>query len=275
MQSEIVPVQTLVTSPIHMMSTSLQSTDSISSGTVTHSTAVSESRYHSLDTSLTYSPTVRMTPHTIRESTQPTVNYTTVPSSSASSEILSQVNTVATPQSIPSQAALLSAVPTTPLSVHSALSSTIISLLSQAISGTSSSISSPPQATPSVQPATIDSKYLFWVTLVCGNISRCQGCANKILRDANGKPLPPPDDIVLQHKEQVLFNNPNTGLFQLSKDYRNVYYHARKSCVCRKYPTFQPILHCRINGQTLQVLKQTHLDYLAKEFGIKFSQRPG
>ena len=148
-----------------------------------------------------------------------------------------------------SQAALLSAVPTImPLSVHSALLSTIISLLSQAISGTSSST----QATSSVQPATIDSKYLFWVTTLCGS---CQGCGNIILRDADSKPLPPPNDIVLQHKEQVLFNNPNTGLFQLSKDYGNVYYHVRKSCVCTKYSTFQPILHCRLNEQTLQALK--------------------
>jgi hypothetical protein len=52
----------------------------------------------------------------------------------------------------------------------------------------------------------IDPNYLFWVMIVGGNISRCQGCSGKIL-----KPLPPPEDLVLQHKEQVLFQNPNTG----------------------------------------------------------------
>ena len=44
--------------------------------------------------------------------------------------------------------------------------------------------------------------------------------------------LSPPGDIVLQHKERVLFLNPNTGVYQLSCDYHNVYYHAQKSCVC-------------------------------------------
>ena len=47
------------------------------------------------------------------------------------------------------------------------------------------------------------------------------------MRDASGKPLPSPNDLVIQHKEQVMFNNPNTGKYQLSRDYKNVYYHAR------------------------------------------------
>jgi len=43
--------------------------------------------------------------------------------------------------------------------------------------------------------------YLFWVMLVTGNISRCQGCGGKIKRCASGKPLLPPEDLVMQHKE--------------------------------------------------------------------------
>ena len=35
---------------------------------------------------------------------------------------------------------------------------------------------------------------LFWVMIVSGNISRCQGCSEKILRGVDGKSLPPPDD---------------------------------------------------------------------------------
>ncbi len=88
---------------------------------------------------------------------------------------------------------------------HSALSS----LITQVLAGARSN--------------TIDPNHLFWILTVSGNISRCQGCAGKILRAADGKPLPPP---VLQHKEQVLFQNPKTGTFQLSHDFRNVYYHA-------------------------------------------------
>ena len=66
----------------------------------------------------------------------------------------------------------------------------------------------------------------FWICFAKGNISRCNGCKGRIRR------LSPPGDIVLQHKERVLFLNPNTGVYQLSCDYHNVYYHAQKSCVC-------------------------------------------
>ena len=76
----------------------------------------------------------------------------------------------------------------------------------------------------------IDPKYLFWLVVLGGYISRCQGCSGKIF-----KSLPPPEDIVLQHKEQVLFQNPNTGSYQLSREHRNVYYHAQLSCVLRKF----------------------------------------
>ena len=43
----------------------------------------------------------------------------------------------------------------------------------------------------------------FWVAFIFGNVSRCCGCKGKILRDDNKRPLPPPDDIVLGHKEYV------------------------------------------------------------------------
>ena len=36
-----------------------------------------------------------------------------------------------------------------------------------------------------------------------------------------GKPLPPPDDDV-HHRETVIFQNPNTGIFQASHEPRNV-----------------------------------------------------
>ena len=44
------------------------------------------------------------------------------------------------------------------------------------------------------------------------------------MRNPDGKALPPPNNLVVQHKEQVMLNNPNTGIYQLSRDYRNVYY---------------------------------------------------
>jgi hypothetical protein len=35
----------------------------------------------------------------------------------------------------------------------------------------------------------------------------------------------------MRHREQVLFQNPYTGFFQLSKELRNVYYHPWKTCL--------------------------------------------
>ena len=78
----------------------------------------------------------------------------------------------------------------TSLSSDTATNRALSSLLSQVLAGARSS--------------TIDQNHLFWIMLVSGNISHCQGCGGKILRDASNNPLPPPDDDVLQHKEQVL-----------------------------------------------------------------------
>ena len=93
----------------------------------------------------------------------------------------------------------------------------------------------------------IDRNYLFWIVFVSGNISCCQGCANKIMWNADGKALPPPNDLVMQHKEQVIFTNPNTGKYQMSRQHRNVYYHACVNCIRQNFLSFSPIQHCHIN----------------------------
>ena len=60
-----------------------------------------------------------------------------------------------------------------------------------------------PQSTVAQGPVQTSQADLFWVMMISGNISRCQGCSGKILRGGNGKPLPPPDNLVVQHKEHV------------------------------------------------------------------------
>ena len=55
----------------------------------------------------------------------------------------------------------------------------------------------------------------FWLALLFGNVSRCNGCKGKIARDANSKVLPPPDDIVFGHK---VFLNPRSGMFEQSRE---------------------------------------------------------
>ena len=47
----------------------------------------------------------------------------------------------------------------------------------------------------------------------------------------------------VQHKEYVLLKNPHTGMHQMSKDRRNVYYHATLDCLRQKYLAFQ-LLTC-------------------------------
>ena len=81
------------------------------------------------------------------------------------------------------------------------------------------------------------------------------------MKGPSGKPLPPPDDLVLQHKEQVMFQNPKTGNFQLSCDLRNVYYYARMACVRRKYPTFNGQQHLRISNDVQHCLSSQHKAY--------------
>ena len=101
------------------------------------------------------------------------------------------------------------------------------------------------------EPVDVD---LFWVHSVKGNISRCTGCAQRDLRAVNGKPHPPPHDLCLQHKEQVLFENPKTGCYQMSRDRRNVYYHAQLACVQRKFVDFRPHLHLKVSIGLLKIL---------------------
>ena len=81
-----------------------------------------------------------------------------------------------------------------------------------------------PTPTPFVQQEPRPSIFSpLWLCFVRGNISRCNGCKGKIGRQGK-KPLPPPDDLVLCHRETVVFQNPNTGIFQASHKPRNIYY---------------------------------------------------
>ena len=108
----------------------------------------------------------------------------------------------------------------------------------------------------------------LWLCFVRGNISRCNGCKGKIGRMGK-KPLPPPDDVVLRHKETVVFQNPNTGNYQASYEPRNVYYHAWKTCVAAHFCNFNPAMHIKIEEAVKQGLTAVHIQHLAQEFNIK------
>ena len=103
----------------------------------------------------------------------------------------------------------------------------------------------------------------FWVTFPTARVSRCQGCLGQICHSCT-----PPWNIALQHKQQVLFQNPNTGTWQLSRDLRNTYYHVSKKCVVTKYPQFRASQSVKISKTVRQCLLPTHFELIAKEFGI-------
>ena len=178
------------------------------------------------------------------------------------SQVNQQVPASSQQQTMPSSLPNSSPTLASPLAANA-----LITLISQVLSN----CNSPTQLSTSGTASVIDPNYLVWVMILSGNISRCQGCSGKIMRNSDGKVLPPPDDLVLQHKERVLFNNPKTGMYQLSSDHRNVYYHPRLSCVKPKFPFFNPGQHCRVNKDTFVRLTQVHKDYIFKEFGISFS----
>lgn len=105
----------------------------------------------------------------------------------------------------------------------------------------------------------------FFLQFVKGNISRCAGCGKRDLRGVDGKPHPPPDDLCLQHKEYVLFENPRTGAYQQSRDLRNVYYHANKMCVHPKYPNPHIVVSQDVKVKLLTI----HINHIMCQFGLQ------
>lgn len=104
----------------------------------------------------------------------------------------------------------------------------------------------------------------FFLLFVKGNISRCAGCGKRDLRGVDGKPHPPPDDLCLQHKEYVVFENPRTGSYQQSRDLRNVYYHVRKTCLQLKFPRPHIIVSQDIKSRLLTI----HRNHVLHQFGL-------
>ena len=108
----------------------------------------------------------------------------------------------------------------------------------------------------------------FWILFIFGNISRCNGCKGRISRDQNKKLLPPPDDIVFGHKEYVIFQNQRSGMFEQSRDKRNVYYHPWKTCIAPHFSDFDPKKHIVVLESVKGKLLHMHKQFILKEFGV-------
>ena len=100
----------------------------------------------------------------------------------------------------------------------------------------------------------------FCVMFLNARILRCQGCRGKIEQGH-----PSPGDIVLQHKEYVLFQNPRTGNWQMSKDLRNTYYHPRLQCIAHLHQGFSSS-EMLVRDDVRQNLNVTHVSHLNTEF---------
>lgn len=225
----------------------------VTSAVTSYPTSVSVVSQGNINATITSCNTVHLSTSTTRSPAVPIQQFPTATSTASTSTVTTTASTSAASSS-------------QNISINQAAASALANIISQILSGGTSTLNMASSSTVS----SIDSNYLFWIVLVSGNISRCQGCLGKIGRGADGKPLPPPDDLVVQHKEQVLFNNPNTGNYQLSREHRNVYYHAKLQCIQKKFPSFIPSLHCRMYHLTLQKITQGHKDYIMKEFHLRF-----
>lgn len=124
------------------------------------------------------------------------------------------------------------------------------------------------QTTATIQSSPSDSSVgqPFCVMFLTPQISRCQGCRGRI---EQGQPIP--GDLVLQHKEHVLFQNPRTGTWQMSHDLRNTYYHPRMECVARIHPDFSSA-EIQVKGDIRRRLGPIHFRHLYGEFGTFFSE---
>ena len=94
------------------------------------------------------------------------------------------------------------------------------------------------------------------------------GVKGKSLEAKERNLLPPPDDLVLGHKERVLYQNPHSGRFELSRDKRNVYYHPWRTCVAPYFRDFRPRVHITIHENVRSKLLPAHKSFLKTEFGI-------
>ena len=124
-------------------------------------------------------------------------------------------------------------------------------------------------STSNAGPLQDHEKQPFILAFVRGNISRCIGCGLKDLRQIDEKPHPPPGDLCIQHKENVIFENPRSGNYQLSKDKRNVYYHARFFCITKKCPDFGTG-DLKIPSDVKTKLSDMHKMYISQEFHYNF-----
>ena len=94
----------------------------------------------------------------------------------------------------------------------------------------------PPPLVPchSPLPSQSPDSNLFDLVFIKGNISVCRGCRQKYT-----KPVVPPLDLCIRHKERIHFCDHNG---QQQARYGNVYYHCNIPCIKSHCPEFSPAM---------------------------------
>ena len=67
-----------------------------------------------------------------------------------------------------------------------------------------------------------------------------------------------------------MFQNPRSGIYQLSKDLRNIYYHANKLCVMAKSPNFNSLTDLKVSKNVRARLTSAHLQLLIDQLSLSF-----
>ena len=110
-------------------------------------------------------------------------------------------------------------------------------------------------------PLSQDLESPFELAFISGNISICRGCRQKYT-----KPVTPPLDLCIRHKEWQEFLGP---LGTPQTRYGNVYYHCNIPCVRSRNPEFEPTM-LRVHPSIAMQLMPVHTEYLASHMPGKF-----
>ena len=74
--------------------------------------------------------------------------------------------------------------------------------------------------------------------------------------------------LCLVTREYVIFQNQRSGMFEQSRDKRNVYYHPWKTCIAPHFSDFDPKKHIVVLESVKGKLLHMHKQFILKEFGV-------
>ena len=110
------------------------------------------------------------------------------------------------------------------------------------------------------------SQMIFHIRFLCGNISICYGCHNKY-----SKKPPPPINLCLQTEEwrEYTPQGGHSAVPQTRSRWANTYYHLNVTCVCLRWPSFDPTTQVVIEDHIRPQLLESHKDLALHQLGLR------